>query len=88
VPLRGPNSSKVNTTGIALVARSASNMRAILLLAEAGQIVEARALLRALLENFFYLGNLITEREHFVKQMYDDDASHRDGAANLFLSAR
>ena len=60
-----------------LLARTASNLKAALILLDSGQIVEARTITRCCLENLYWVVGLAEDGDKFVKQMRDDELSHR-----------
>lgn len=62
---------------LALLARTASNLKAALILLDARQIVEARTITRCCLENLYWVIGLAEDGDKFVKQMRDDELSHR-----------
>lgn len=61
----------------ALLSRTITNHKAMLLLAKAGLIVEARTLIRSCFENVLWLRRLAGEGAEFVKAILDD-AEHQD----------
>jgi uncharacterized protein DUF5677 len=72
-----PRPSKQIITAITLLVRTLSNHRAAILLLQEKHIVEARTITRCCYENALWLGRLFDEGEAFLREMMDDDVSHR-----------
>ncbi|MBT2854216.1 hypothetical protein HIQ35_11870, partial [Staphylococcus coagulans] len=62
---------------LTLLARTASNLKATLILLNAKQIVEARTIARCSLENLYWIVGLAEDGDKFVSQMRDDELSHK-----------
>jgi len=62
---------------LTLLARTASNLKAALVLLDAKQIVEARTITRCCLENLYWVIGVAEDGDKFVKRMRDDELSHR-----------
>lgn len=79
--LEQPASSSIDgrtqSLAFSLLARSLSNYSGALVLMEAGRIVEARMLVRACLENEFFLRALKADPKNFWTQLQVDDVKHR-----------
>lgn len=72
-----PRPSKQIITALTLLVRTLSNHRVAILLLQEKHIVEARTITRCCYENSYWLGRLVDEGEAFVREMMDDDVSHR-----------
>lgn len=68
---------RTQTLAFALLARSLSLMAGMQILLKGNRIVEARMLVRACLENEFFLGALKEDPEKFWKELQEDDVMHR-----------
>lgn len=68
-----------------LALRSASACQGAILMAERGMCVEARLLVRSVIENAICLGALHVEPETFMKLLWGDDEASRKAQANLIL---
>jgi hypothetical protein len=62
---------------LALLARTISNLKGAMILLDARRIVEARMVTRSCLENLYWIVALAEQGEAFVRQMRDDELSHR-----------
>ncbi|WP_375782994.1 DUF5677 domain-containing protein [Bradyrhizobium sp. Pha-3] len=62
---------------LALLARCVSNLKGALILLDASLIVEARTITRCCLENLYWTVGLAEHGDEFVKQMQDDELTHR-----------
>jgi hypothetical protein len=62
---------------LTLLARTVSNVKGAILLLNAGRIVEARIITRAVFENLYWLVGLAEEGDSFVRKMRDDEMNHR-----------
>lgn len=71
--------------GLALLCRSITNFRGAVLLARDDHAVEARALVRLIYENFFFVAALCERGAEFVKRMRSDEAANRKTLGELSL---
>ena len=62
---------------LTLLARTASNLKAALILLDARQIVEARTIARCCLENLYWIVGIAEDGDKFVKRMRDDELNHK-----------
>ena len=62
---------------LTLLARTVSNLKGATILLEAKRIVEARTITRCCLENLYWTVGLAEQGEAFVRQMRDDELSHK-----------
>jgi hypothetical protein len=69
--------SRVHRIGFALVARSASAFKGVLILAHAKRVVEARIVARSCVENALYLNALIKDGEELVGLIEKSDVRSR-----------
>jgi Family of unknown function (DUF5677) len=60
-----------------LLVRTVSNMTGAISLLDAKRIVEARIITRSVFENLYWVVGLVEQGEAFVRQMRDDEMSHR-----------
>lgn len=70
---------------LALLARTLGNLRAVVLLLDQGQIVEARTISRSAYENFFWLAALVKKGAAFVDAIELDDITSRKKRATGLL---
>jgi len=70
---------------IALLARSISNLKGVIVLARAGFVVEARTCVRCLFENLFIAGGLVTRGSDFVQEMFQDELNSRKLRGSIVL---
>lgn len=83
------HASNQKIVALTLMCRSANNFAGARLLVENGFIVEARALVRCCLENFFWIGGLTAKGDDFIKEVILDDAANRlKSGANLLQWAK
>ncbi|TWB87455.1 hypothetical protein FBZ93_12116 [Bradyrhizobium macuxiense] len=71
---------------LTLLARTVSNLKAALTLLHASRIVEARTITRCVLENLYWTVGLVEDGDTFVKQMRDDELSHRRSMGQAIFS--
>jgi hypothetical protein len=68
-----------NILAIALLSRTLSNFKGLVLLTQQRMVVEARILSRCCFENLFIVGGLHAEGTIFAKRMMEDDRAGRKG---------
>ncbi|WP_456706383.1 DUF5677 domain-containing protein [Bradyrhizobium sp. USDA 4452] len=71
---------------LTLLARTVSNLKAALILLQAHRIVEARIVTRCVFENLYWVVGLAEDGDKFVKQMRDDELSHRRSLGQAIFS--
>jgi hypothetical protein len=73
--------------GLTLLCRSITNFRGALILADVAhaRVVESRALVRLIFENFFFLSALCDRGAAFVSEMRSDEAANRKMLGELSL---
>lgn len=77
---------KVLATFIAL--RAASMSQGALVLAERGMVVEARTLIRGLIESSFCIAALLDQPDKFIEMFQADDAASRKAQATFILAKK
>jgi hypothetical protein len=85
VTIKGFADEKV--LALMLLARTVSNMKGTLQLLDARRIVEARIITRSCFENFFWTVGLAEKGEAFVREMRNDDISHRRSQGQSIFSS-
>jgi Family of unknown function (DUF5677) len=71
---------------VTLLLRTISNFRGAIALTRARRVVEARVLTRCCFENIFYMNELTSKGDAFVREMRDDDRKSRKSLGELVLS--
>ncbi len=79
---------RTQSLAFALLARSLSIMSGMLLLMKEDRIVEARMLVRACLENEFFLGALKQDPKKFWQELQEDDVLHRQRRGQHYFGSR
>jgi hypothetical protein len=64
---------------LALLSRTLSNFKGVVLLTQQRMVVEARVLARCCYENLFMVGGLHAKGIEFAQQMIEDDQAGRQG---------
>ncbi len=70
---------------LSILCRSISNFRAAVLLVQQGHVLEARSILRMLIENLLWIGALRERGSAFVQDMIADDSHNKKALAELTL---
>jgi hypothetical protein len=86
VPITMKGFADEKVLALTLLARTISNIKGTLLLIEVKRIVEARAIARLCLENFYWTVGLAEEGEAFVRKMRDDEMNHRRAQGQSIFS--
>jgi hypothetical protein len=73
---------------LTLLARCLSNLKGVLLLLQAGRIVEARTITRCCLENLYWTVALSDQGEEFVSQMLHDEMNHRKARGQFIFQSQ
>jgi hypothetical protein len=68
-----------NVLSLALVSRTLSNFKSLIVLTREKMVVEARVLARCCYENLFIVGGLHAEGASFAERMIEDDRAGRKG---------
>jgi hypothetical protein len=68
-----------NILALALLSRTLSNFKSLILLTQQRMVVEARVLARCCYENLFIVGGLHAEGMSFAERMIEDDRAGRKG---------
>jgi hypothetical protein len=78
-PITSESRRDPKLVGFALLCRSITNFRAVLVLVRVNppNVVESRALARLIFENFFFLSALCEKGADFVRAMRSDEAANR-----------
>lgn len=84
-PITARGASEPKVLALALLARSISNFKAVVILAQQGMVVEARIVARNCYENLLWVGGLAAEGDGFVKAMFDDESKSKVGRGELIL---
>lgn len=71
------DAADLRVVGLALLARTHSNLKGIVLLVGNKRVVEARTLARCCLENAFWVAGLVKDGEKFRRLMLHDEIKHR-----------
>jgi hypothetical protein len=83
---RGPRGNReIDVLAVTLLARTAQNLKGVVVLIEAGLVVEARILARSCLENALWLGGLIVDGDAFADRMLEDEMKSRQRRGSLLL---
>jgi Family of unknown function (DUF5677) len=72
---------------LALLARSLSNLKGVLVLLRARRIVEARTITRCCLENFYWTVALSEKGDKFVRQMLHEEMSRRKARGQFIFQS-
>jgi hypothetical protein len=85
IPVVDGSASNIHLLGLALTARSRGHFVGAIALAKAGMVTDSRMLVRAIIENQFYITGLITEGDGLVKEMMEADQASRDRRGQFIL---
>jgi hypothetical protein len=80
-------SADIRIVGLMLLARTLSNLKAAIALAEGGFIVEAKVIARCCFENSYWVGALLKERDKFRLSMVQHEMKHKRIRAQTIFSA-
>jgi hypothetical protein len=69
-----------------VLARTISNLQAVLVLVKSNQIVEARTITRCCYENSFWIQGLLTSGDEFVREMRRDEAASMKSRVEFILA--
>jgi hypothetical protein len=72
---------------LTLLARTISNLKGAIILLDARRIVEARTITRSCLENLYWTVALAEKGDAFVKEMRDDEISHRKAIGQAIFAS-
>jgi len=86
VTVSDKGSSDEKIVSLALLCRTLSNFKSVLLLAQNERLVESRILTRACYENLFYVGAIQKEGYSFVQKMMRADCHHHKSRGQSLLS--
>lgn len=76
----------IRIIGLMLLARTMSNLKAIIALTEGSFIVEAKVIARCCFENSYWVGALLKERDKFVSSMVHHEMKHKRMRAQTIFS--
>lgn len=77
----------VRVLGLMLLARTLSNLKASLLLANGGLVVEAKTIARSCYENSYWVGALVREGDKFRSAMVHHEMKHKRMRAQTLFSS-
>jgi hypothetical protein len=83
---KGPRDPKVFAA--LLLCRSISNLRSVLTLIKAAQLVEARTIARCCLENLFYIDALCADKDRFIEEMFAQDTLSKRAVGSFVMKER
>lgn len=81
-----PRLTVAQTTGIAVLARTLSHLRALRVLLADGHVVEGRMVTRSAIENLFLLGALSKDSEAILSEMREDHHARRKARGEFLIS--
>lgn len=79
-------SADIRIVGLMLLARTLSNLKAAIALAEGGFIVEAKVIARCCYENSYWVGALVKEGDRFRDSMVQHEMKHKRMRARTIFS--
>jgi hypothetical protein len=85
IPVVEGSASNIHLLGLALTARSRGHFVGAVALAKSGMVADSRMLVRAIIENQFYITGLVTEGEGLVKEMMEADQASRNRRGRFIL---
>lgn len=80
-------SADIRIVGLMLLARTLSNLKAAIALAESGFIVEAKIIARCCFENSYWVGALLKEGDKFRSSMVQHEMKHKRMRARILFAA-
>jgi Family of unknown function (DUF5677) len=86
VKITEQGSADIRIVGLMLLARTLSNLQAVLALTEGGFIVEAKVIARCCFENLYWVGGLVKEGEKFRTSMVQHEMRHKRMRAQTIFS--
>jgi hypothetical protein len=76
----------IRIVGLMLLARTLSNLKAAIALAESGFVVEAKVIARCCFENSYWVGAVVKEGDKFRKSMVHHEMKHKRMRARTIFS--
>jgi hypothetical protein len=86
VEITEQGSADIRIVGLMLLARTLSNLKSAIALAESGFIVEAKVIARCCFENSYWVGALVKEGDKFRISMVHHEMKHKRMRAQIIFS--